>query len=128
MWREYNPNPAGKRVGDCTVRALAKALGQDWETAYSGMAVQGYRLGDMPSANHVWGAYLRQNGFVRRIIPDECPDCYTVADFCRDHPFGTYILALNGHVVAVENGDYYDSWDSGDEIPVYYWERKRTLL
>lgn len=24
----YNPNPTGKRVGDCTVRAISKALGQ----------------------------------------------------------------------------------------------------
>lgn len=29
-WREYNPNPVrGKRVGDCTIRALSKALEKD---------------------------------------------------------------------------------------------------
>jgi hypothetical protein len=27
-------------------------------------------------------------------------------------------------VVCVENGCYHDTWDSGDELPVYYWERK----
>lgn len=34
MFTEYNPNPAGRRVGDCAVRAVAKALDTDWETAY----------------------------------------------------------------------------------------------
>ena len=123
-YAEYNANPAGNRVGDCTVRAISKALGQDWEETYTGLALQGFLLCDMPSANHVWGAYLRGKGFRRGIIPDECPDCYTVRDFCRDNPAGTYILAISGHVVAVENGTYYDTWDSGGEIPLYYWYRK----
>lgn len=120
----YNPNPTCKRVGDCTVRAITKALDQDWESTYTALALEGFLLNDMPSANHVWGAYLRHKGYVRRILPDECPDCYTVADFCADHPSGTYILALSGHVVCVCDGDWYDSWDSGGEVPLYYWERK----
>ena len=79
---------------------------------------------DMPSANRVWGAYLRDKGFRRDLLPDECPDCYTVRDFCEDHPKGKYILAIEGHVVAVLDGKYYDSWDSGNETPIYYWKRK----
>lgn len=124
MWKKYNANPLGKQVGDCTVRAISKVTKQSWEDAYSGMSVYGFMLCDMPSANCVWGAFLKSNGFTRNIIPDTCPDCYTVADFCADHPTGTYLLALSGHVVAVEDGDYYDSWDSGNEIPIYYWQRK----
>jgi hypothetical protein len=27
-------------------------------------------------------------------------------------------------VVAVVDGDYYDTWDCGDEVPVYYFERE----
>ena len=124
MWIKYNANPAGKRVGDCTVRAISKATDQEWEAAYSALAVEGFLLCDMPSANHVWGAYLRRKGFKRNIIPDTCPDCYTVEDFCRDNPKGVYILALPSHVIAVIDGDYYDTWDSGGEVPIYFWERK----
>ena len=119
----YNANPDGKNVGDCTIRAISRALGQSWETTYTELVLHGFLLRDMPSANHVWGAYLRSRGFTRRIVPDTCPDCYTVADFAREHPRGLYILALSGHVVCVQDGDWYDTWDSGDKVPLYYWER-----
>lgn len=51
----YNPNPTGKNVGDCTVRAITKALEQDWDKTYIELSVYGLMLGDMPSANAVWG-------------------------------------------------------------------------
>ena len=124
MYVPFNPNPKRNHVGDCTVRAISKATGESWDKTYSALSAQGYAMADMPSANHVWGAYLRKKGFVQHVLPDTCPDCYTVADFARDHPRGMYILALSGHVVAVNDGDYFDSWDSGDEIPLYYWEKK----
>lgn len=124
MFIRYNPNPTNRQVGDCTVRALSKALGQDWETTYTGLSLQGFLMSDMPSANHVWGAFLRAKGFCRKHLPESCPDCYTVKDFCNEHREGVFILAIDGHVVCVKNGNYYDTWDSGNEIPIYYWERK----
>ena len=124
MWISYNANPGGNRVGDCTVRAISEATGKSWEETYVALALRGYMLSDMPSANHVWGAYLKANGYRRYILPDEFPDDYTVSDFCRNYPEGTYILAINGHVVCVKNGDYIDTWDSGNEIPLYYWKKE----
>lgn len=53
-----------------------------------------------------------------------CPECYTVADFCWDNPYGYYLLATGTHAVAVIDGDYYDTWDSGNESVAYYYERK----
>lgn len=121
---KYNPNPTGRNVGDCAVRAIAKALDTDWETAYSMIARNGYAMGDMPSSDSVWGAVLRQNGFYRKAIPNSCPDCYTVADFCDDNPVGTFVLGLGGHVATVVDGRLYDSWNSLNEIPIYVWYRK----
>lgn len=106
------------------MRAISKALDQEWDETYTGMALQGLFLCDMPSANAVWGAYLRQNGFRRHIIPNECPDCYTVEQFCEDHPEGTYVLAISGHVVCVRDGRYFDTWDSGQQVPLYYWKKE----
>lgn len=123
-WKVFNNNPTGRAVGDCAVRAVSVALGTDWETAYLMIASNGYQMGDMPSSNSVWGAVLRQNGFYRSSIPDTCPDCYTAADFVREHPRGIYVLGFGNHVATVVDGDIYDSWDSSNEIPQYYWYRK----
>lgn len=125
-YAKYNPNPAGKSVGDCTVRAISKALEQSWEQTYAGLCLQGFEMRDMPSSNAVWGAYLRRNGFRRYVIPDTCPDCYTVEEFAAEHPQGTYILAISGHVVCIKDGDWHDTWQSGNEIPLYYWERNEN--
>ena len=124
MYQYYNANPDRKQVGDCVIRALSKALGQDWEKTFVEVAFEAFLLCDMPSANHVWASYLRRKGFSRYAIPDECPDLYSVADFCRDHPKGTYILSLDGHVVAVQDGCFYDTWDCSDRAVLYYWKRK----
>lgn len=97
MWIKYNPNPVGRSVGDCSVRAIAKALKIDWETAYLLITKNGYLMGDMPSSDSVWGAVLRQNGFSRYSIPNTCPECYTAEDFCEDNPIGTYVLGFGGH-------------------------------
>lgn len=123
-YREFNPNPAGRVVGDCSVRALAKALDIDWETAYCLISANGFSMGDMPSSDSVWGSVLKQHGFYRQSIPDSCPDCYTAEQFCLDNPIGTFVLGFGGHVATVYNGDIYDSWDSSQQIPQYFWYRK----
>lgn len=124
MWVKFNNNPMSRTVGDCAVRAVSLALGVDWEEAYNLISDAGYAMGDMPSSDSVWGAVLRQHGFYREAIPNSCPDCYTAADFAKDHPRGVYVLGFGGHVATIIDGNLYDSWNSMQEVPVYFWYRK----
>ena len=124
MWKKFQPNPCGRRVGDCSVRAISKALSVSWEDAYNLLADAGYRMCDIMNADSVLGAVLREYGFYRDALPNTCPDCYTVRQFCKDHPRGIYVLGFGGHVATVVDGDLYDSWDSSNEIPIYYWHRE----
>lgn len=124
MFSYYNPNPVGKRVGDCAVRAVSKALDVDWKVAYALLTANGIAMGDMPSSDSVINAILKQKGFKRAVVPNTCPDCYTAGEFARDHPYGVYVLKLNNHVVAAEGGKLYDTWDSGGETVIYYWYRE----
>lgn len=120
----FNCNPKNQRVGDCAVRAVSKAIGQDWQDSYIGLCAEGLALKDMPSANYVWGMYLKKYGFEERMIASICPNCVTVAEFATVHPKGRYVLACQNHVVTVVDGDYYDTWDSGNEIVLYYYKKE----
>lgn len=124
MWIYFNNNPSNQRVGDCSVRALSKALNKDWEDVYIGLCAEGLFYHDMPNSNYVWGMYLRQFGFEQKSIPSICPDCITVGRFAEDHPEGTYILATQNHVVCVKNGNVYDAWDSTNEVVLYFFEKE----
>ena len=124
MYKYYNPNPIAARVGDCVIRAISFVTNQSWVKTYIDLCIYGIMNCDLPSSNNVWGRYLRDKGFRRYIIPDTCPICYTVEQFSNDHPAGTYLLALNGHVVAVQDGIIYDTWDCSGESPVYYWVKE----
>ncbi len=124
MFIPVNPNPENNLTGDCTIRAISIVANQDWDTTYIGLAIEGFILKDMPSSNRTWMKYLYNHGFRRYIIPDTCPDCYTVSQFCMDNPLGTYLLATGSHVVAIIDGNYYDTWDSGQEVPIYYFKKE----
>ena len=125
MWYSYNPNPLGINVGDCTVRAICAVTNGTWDDVHKALCDLARDMADMPSADRVWWELLRQLGFTRQIILDTCPDCYTIKDFCKDHPYGKYVLGPHEHAVAVVDGTYFDSWDSGDAVPTYYFAKRR---
>lgn len=118
----YNPNPSGRRVDDCVIRTLTRLFDISWDDAYWEVALKGAVIHNMPSANEVWGACFRENGFSRYTLPNSCPNCYTIKMFAEDHPYGRYALATGSHVVALVDGVYYDAGDSGDEVVAYYWK------
>ena len=124
MWKYYNNNPAGRNVGDCTVRALSVVTGMDWEHSFAELCSDAYYMADMPSSNSVIGAALRKRGFYRFNIPNTCPDCYTAEDFCNDHPEGIFVLGFGSHIAGVIDGTIFDSWDSSQEVPQYVWWKK----
>lgn len=120
----YNANPFHTNTVDCVIRAISLAEGKDWDTIYMNLAIKGFELKAPMEVNFVWGAYLKENGYLRYVIPNTCPDCYSIAEFAEDHPKGIYILATGSHVVAVKDGNYYDTGDSGREVPVYFWTKE----
>ena len=124
MLIHYNPNPTGQSKTDCVVRALSKALNKSWEEVYWDLCSEGENQGVWGDRLPVWSQYLKEHGFYRYVLPNTCPACYTVAEFARDHPRGIYVVATDAHVVTVVDGDVYDSWDSRQEVPVYYFVKE----
>ena len=126
-WRYYNPNPKGHREIDCTVRAVSAALGIDWDWAFCLIMSAGFSEKRMGVSNGTWALVLRRHGFRRAIIPNTCPDCYTVEDFCIDHPRGIYVLCMWQHIATVRDGYVWDSWDSTREVPQFYWYQEDDI-
>lgn len=124
MYKFYNPNPLGRKtVGDCSVRAISKALGISWDEAHDLLSDMSKKMGSVMSDNDVISAVLRMHGFYKENLPWVCKDCYTVKEFARDNPVGTYVVGTGSHVVTIINGDYFDTWRSGDESILYFWTR-----
>lgn len=125
MFIKRNENRDGKLVGDCVIRAISTLLNQGWDTTFLGLTVQAFIDADMPSSDSVWNNYLIYKGYERQVIPSVCPNCITVREFADSHQSGRYLLFVGGHVVAVINGNYYDTWDSGDKTVIYFFQKKK---
>lgn len=123
MFVKTNPNPVNNVTGDCVIRAISIAEDKTWDEIFLDLMVECFFLKDVPSSNPAWGEYLRELGYQRHLVSDLCPYCYNVEDFARENPEGTYILATGTHVVCVKSGRYMDSWDSGQERPIYYFKK-----
>lgn len=123
MWVRCNPNPRRKHVSDCVIRALAIALKKRWYDVYDDLYVVGLVEANVSCDDEVWGLYLRMNGFEPFLLPQSCPRCTTIREFTRYYPKGTYVIGTGSHAVAIIDGDYYDSWDSGNEVPSFFWRK-----
>lgn len=125
MWRYANPNPCRQEEPDCVVRAIALATGKSWGQVHWELSEMSREKCTMPSVNWLWGLYLKRNGFRRFRLPECCPECVTVREFAKRFRTGIYVVGTGSHAVAVVDGDWLDTWDSGDEIPTYFYKKER---
>lgn len=134
MYRQLNLNPFGNDTGDCVIRALTLALNYNWFMVHDELCFLSRKMADMPSSNRVWKTYLKEKGYREESLQNTCPNCLTVEEFCKLHPQGRYILSTaeytkardnlivtGTHVVTIIDGDYYDSWDSGADVPLSFF-------
>lgn len=122
----YNPNPKKREDAcDCVVRALCKATGQDWNTVFIELSKLGIELKAMANSDVVWKEYMNRNGFKRISIKvTKGSKRPTVTSFSNDNRNGTYILQVAGHLVTVENGYFYDTWDCGNKSLYAYYMKE----
>ena len=70
MYVHFNNNPLGRNtVGDCSVRAVSKALGVSWDEAHDLLADMSKSMGTLMNDNDVISAVLRMNGFHKEGFP-----------------------------------------------------------
>ena len=115
----YQPNKLDLKdeYGDCTIRALSKALNCTWLEAFDKMIpicreYQTPNIFNVPSKKRA--ELLSSLGFTYTGVSTKKGTTRPTVDiFAKDHPNGTYIVNVANHEVAVVDGKYYDTWDSG---------------
>lgn len=125
----YQPNDKDlkDKVGDCQVRALAKVLGLSWLEAFDltipiCRELQTYTIFDS-ELNKTKEAMARLGFEYTGISNKKGSKRPTVKSFALSHPKGKYIVSVAHHVVAVVDGIYYDTWDSGNKSLYGYYTK-----
>ena len=68
--------------------------------------------------------YILNNGFEYHGISNKKGTKRpTVLSFAKEHKEGVYILRVAHHLVTVQNGIYYDTWDCADCCLYGYWQK-----
>lgn len=127
MWIKANPNPEKKEVPDCVIRAICITLNKPWLEVSDELYEIARSQYSVTCDDNVWGRYLWNYGFEPFVLPNICPKCTTVNEFTKMYPKGTYIIGTGSHAIAVIDGNYYDSWNSGEQICSFYWRIKQRI-
>lgn len=114
MFIYYNANPLGRRVNDCTVRAISLATDRTWDEAYEELSKYAQEQAIMPDEVTYIDEYLEK----RYIKICGCKDNYriSVGDFVEQNPIGTYLITMNGHITCCIDGYIYDTFDPSDRL------------
>ncbi|UUV46912.1 hypothetical protein [Bacillus phage vB_BanS-Thrax4] len=122
--RYYNPNPLKKETSDCVIRAMCKATGKDWDVVYRELFEIGFKLKVMPNDDEAWKQFLINNGFTyHKLTIKRGSKRPKVSEFAQQNRTGTFVLRVAHHLVTLEDGYYYDIFDSGSSSMYGYWSK-----
>lgn len=123
-WKYYQPNKKDLKdtYGDCVIRALTKALDMEWLEVFDELHPITRELQIPFNCKPCYERYLADKGFIYHGISNaKGTKRPTVQSFTKEHKEGTYILRVAHHIVAVSEGYYHDTWDSGGRSLYGYW-------
>lgn len=129
-YKYYQPNRKDlkDRVGDCQVRAFCKVFNIEWLEAFDltipiCRELQTYTIFDC-DLEKTKEAMSRLGFIYHPVTVTKGTKRPTVQSFARSHKEGRYIVKVAHHVVAVVDGVFYDTWDSGYKSLYGYYELK----
>ena len=117
IYRYYQPNDKDTKDNhsDCVIRALTKVVNKEWLAIFDDLLPYARDMQCMQSERMCYEEYLFDNGFAYQGISNRKGSKRpTVESFAKDHKQGNYLVNVANHVVAISDGNYYDTWDSGD--------------
>ena len=128
-FKYYQPNKKDLKdnYGDCTIRALSKALDCTWLEAFDRTIpyCREFQVSNIFSApSNIERQMIEPLGFKYYGISNKKGSKRpTVDGFAKTHTTGTFILNVANHEVACVDGYYYDTWDCGECCLYGYYEK-----
>lgn len=113
-FKYYNANPLGRRVNDCTIRAISLATGRTWDDTYDRLSEFAQTQAITPSEVEYIDGFLEDN--FKRVYSSKQEDKITINDFIYHHPKGTYLITMRGHITCAIDGCIYDTFDPRERI------------
>ena len=125
-YKEFNPNPLGKDVGDCVVRSICAVTNKSWYDVYETLTELGRKVA-CPFSNielKECDYHTELFGMVRhKLKREKGKKAMNVERFCKEHPTGKYILQCAHHYMGVVDGKYLELYAGWERATVYtYWE------
>ena len=118
----FNINPDKNKIGDCVIRAVAKATGKEWEEVYKDLCAIGLEQHRMPNDKEVYTAYLTKMGWKKMPMPRNGRKRMTIKQFSQEQK-GVYIISIARHLTVIDNGTLYDIWNCENRCMGNYWEK-----
>lgn len=113
----YNNNPNGLRTEDCVTRAITLASGLPYYTIQEKLYYTS-KLLDCDKLCICCYKFLLDDVFKYKRM--NC-DNLLVDEFVDMHPYGVYLLRINGHITCAIDDTVYDIWDCRDELVTDAW-------
>ncbi len=112
-YKFFNANPLGRRVNDCSVRAISLATRRSWDATYE----------ELSKFAQAEGIMLDEISYIDKYLEDRFPKIFcskdnkqriTVRNFVDNHPTGIYLITMNGHITCCIDGCIYDTFNPCD--------------
>lgn len=125
----YNANDRNRNTGDCVIRSLTLA----YDMPYADVRRELIKLGGTDGTwnrRYIYQQFIKNHGYVDHGKPER--GSTTLDEFADTHPSGTYLVQTerkansnqSGHIVCLEDGDVWDTWNSLGWYVEEWWKVK----
>ena len=111
-YKFYNANPLGRRVNDCTVRAISLATSKSWDETYEELSKFAQAQAIMLDEVNYIDEYLNRKFKKLPIRSGKM----TVEDFVNENSEGIFLITMRGHITCCIDGCIYDTFDPRESL------------
>lgn len=113
-----NVNPDNSKENDCVTRAISLASNIEYSTIRKKL-FHTARLLDCEKLCHTCYSF-----FIEQVLKGKPVNCdyMSVNDFADLHPYGVYLVRMQGHISTIIDGVVYDIWDCRKSLLTNAWQ------